>query len=327
MIGTVLLLLGAATQVAPPSFSTGVEFVYVDAFVTDKKGPVTGLAGPDFEVRDNGVLQEVELVAVDSVPLTTLLVLDTSGSVVGGKLERLAAAAHALLERARPGDEAALVSFGQEIRVRVPPTADMRRIAGALASLQAQGGTALYDALYTASLLAPERGCSMIVLFTDGEDNVSVLDLQDLQWVLARSNTVMQVVGIVAAAPRVPVEASPTSSAGGRDADAALITVMEQVTDVARMQLGGKGPRPEESEQQRSLRLLAESTGGRFWLASAPENLLNAFVSMADSMTKRYLLRFEPRGIVREGHHTLAVKLRRRSGTVHCRKTYFVTGR
>ena len=61
----------------------GVEGVYVDVFVTDGNRPVVGLAAADFELRDNGARRPVELVAVESLPLTTFLVLDTSGSVDG----------------------------------------------------------------------------------------------------------------------------------------------------------------------------------------------------------------------------------------------------
>jgi VWFA-related protein len=325
LIGLPLLLM-AATQSAPPSFSAAVESVYVDAFVTDKKGPVTGLGAADFELRDNEVLQSVELVAVESVPLTTLLVLDTSGSVTGGKLERLQTAGYALLQRTRQADQVALLSFGQEIEVRVPATSDVRRVASSLAGLRAQGGTALYDALFAALMLAPEKGRSMVVLFTDGEDNMSVLGLRDVLRVLARANVVVQVVGIVSVARSASRAARPSSSAGGRDQDAAIGRQLEQ-TDMAQRQLGEGGPRFEESEQQRRLRLLAESTGGRFWPATAPESLALAFVSIAESMKTRYLLRFEPRGVAREGRHTLAIRLRRRGGSVHCRKTYFVADR
>jgi hypothetical protein len=113
------LIASASTQAPPPpTFSVGVEGVYVDVFVTDGDHPVLGLAASDFELKDNGVRQPVELVTVESLPLTTFLVLDTSGSVAGEKLLRLQAAGRALLGGMRTGDEACLVTFDQEVKVR-----------------------------------------------------------------------------------------------------------------------------------------------------------------------------------------------------------------
>jgi hypothetical protein len=83
----------AASQVPPlPVFAVGVEGVYADVFVTEGNRPVVGLTASDFELRDNGVRRAVELVAVESLPLTTFLVLDTSGSVDGDNLVQLQAA-------------------------------------------------------------------------------------------------------------------------------------------------------------------------------------------------------------------------------------------
>ncbi len=59
--------------------------VRVDVLVTDGKKPVAGLTGRDFEVRDNGVLQAVEVVDAAEVPLNVVLALDTSGSTAGAR--------------------------------------------------------------------------------------------------------------------------------------------------------------------------------------------------------------------------------------------------
>ena len=99
-------LVAATAQASPPTFTVDVEAVYVDVFVTEANRPVAGLSESDFELRDNGARQHVELVAVESLPLTTFLVLDASGSVGGVKLVQLQAAARALLAGLRPGDEA-----------------------------------------------------------------------------------------------------------------------------------------------------------------------------------------------------------------------------
>jgi hypothetical protein len=79
-----------------------------------------------------------------------------------------------------------------------------------------------------------------------------------------------------------------------------------------------------EAPHVRTLRQLAEVTGGRFWAASAPDRLAEAFLAILEAMKTRYVLRFEPDRVRREGLHQLEVKLTRRKGRVHCRKAYFV---
>jgi VWFA-related protein len=289
-----LAVVAAASAQAPPpqTFNVGVEGVYVDVFVTDGNRPVVGLTAADFELKDNGARQPLELVAVESLPMTTFLVLDTSGSVAGEKLARLQAAARALLGGLRPGDEAALVTFDQEIRLRVPPTSDRARLDRGVGGLLPGGATALHDALYAGTLLASGRGRSLLVLFTDGEDNLSWLGADEVRRVLIESNVLVQAVGIV---PKEETRYAP-----------------------------GPRPRPpSETPHARTLRQLAEATGGRFWAASAPDRLADAFLAILEAMKTRYVLRFEPDRVRREGRHELEVKLVRRKGKVHCRKAYF----
>jgi Ca-activated chloride channel family protein len=289
------LIASASTQAPPPpTFSVGVEGVYVDVFVTDGDHPVLGLAASDFELKDNGVRQPVELVTVESLPLTTFLVLDASGSVDGEKRIQLQAAARALLGGLRPGDKAALLTFGEEIRVRVPPTGDRTRLERAVGGILPGGATALYDALYSGALLASGRGRSLLVLFTDGEDNLSWLDAAQVRQALVESNVLVQAVGIVPTENRPP----PPSARGDRQ--------------------------PPEPPYLQTLRHLAEVTGGRFWAASEPDRLAEAFLAILEAMKTRYVLRFEPDRARGEGLHELEVNLVRRKGKVQSRKAYFV---
>jgi Ca-activated chloride channel family protein len=295
-VSTLAVALAALAVVqarTTPTFTVGVESVYVDAFVTDGDHPVLGLTASDFELKDNGVRQPVELVTVESLPLTTFLVLDASGSVDGEKLLRLQAAARALLAGLRAGDEAALVTFDHEVRVRVPPTEDRARLERAVGGILPGGSTALYDALYSGTLLASGRGRSLLVLFTDGEDNLSWLDAGQVRRVLLESNVLVQAVGIVPTEPALP--------------------------------RGLRSEKPQtEAPYLQTLRHLAEVTGGRFWAASAPDRLAEAFLAIQEAMKTRYVLRFEPGQVRREGLHALEVRLVRRKGKVQSRKAYFV---
>jgi VWFA-related protein len=65
----------AAEAQAPPIFRAGINFVRVDAIITDNKGnPVTDLKAEDFQVTEDGAPQTVEsfkLIKVDEIPETT----------------------------------------------------------------------------------------------------------------------------------------------------------------------------------------------------------------------------------------------------------------
>ena len=85
-----------------------------------------------------------------------------------------------------------------------------------------------------------------------------------------------------------------------------------------------KRPMPPESLQERALRSLAEAAGGRYWQADSPERLRRAFSAIADAMGHRYVLRYEPTGLPREGWHRIDARLRGVKGDVHVRRGYWI---
>ena len=298
VVGGVLATLPApaATQAPapPPVFGVRVEAVYNDAFVTRGGRPVAGLAASDFEVKDNGILQRAELVGVDSLPLQSVLVFDTSGSVVGEKLAALQGAGRAFLEGLRPGDEAGLLAFSEEIRWHARPTTDRAALRRALEGLRGAGATAVRDALYAGLTLPKTQARILVVLFTDGEDNMSWLSEGQLRAAAERSNALVQVVGVR--------------------------------RDVARPYDGTGQPLP-EPDHERALRQIAERTGGRFWEAESPARLSEAFSAIIEAMNSRYVLRYEPQGERRAGWHRIDLRLRGARGDVRSRRGYWVGGR
>lgn len=277
--------LGLAQAPPPPVFGTAVEAVYVDVFVTRNDRPVPGLKATDFELRDNGVRQGLELLSAESRPILAVMVFDTSSSMLGQRLEALRAAGEAFLAGLRPADQAALVGFSEEIAWLAQPTADKAVVRKALGDLRASGKTAVFDALYAGITMSDVELRPLVVLFTDGEDNVSWLGGAQLRTVAERSNALVHVVGW-----------KPWLG----DADA------------------------REPEAEPVLREIAELTGGRFWKADSPARLKEAFGAIADAMGHRYVLRYQFTGGKREGWHRIEVKLKGRSGDVHVRRGYYV---
>jgi VWFA-related protein len=177
-----------------PIFRTGVDVVRVDVLVTEGGRSVSGLTAADFEVTDNGVPQQVEL-ATTAASVKVVLVLDTSGSVAGQKLERLKAACRALFRGIRPQDSAALLTFSERLVLHVRDEGDLTKLEAALVGVRAGGRTAMRDALYAGlSLAAPDTSRTLLILFSDGLDNSSWLPLPTLTDSLRRSMVVVYAV-------------------------------------------------------------------------------------------------------------------------------------
>jgi Ca-activated chloride channel homolog len=166
--------LGAAPQQA--TFSSKLEAVRVDVLVTDRGDVVRDLKPADFEVRDNGVVQTVDLVSFQQIPLNVILALDSSASVSGERLADLQKASHALLDRLTKQDKAALLTFSHIVGVRERLTADIARVRDGLTDVAPAGDTALIDGTYAALMLEESDGArNLLIVFSDGLDTASWL--------------------------------------------------------------------------------------------------------------------------------------------------------
>ena len=102
LVAVALLRSGPALDAQKQSFSSTTLGVRVDVLVTDGRNPVAGLTAADFELRDNGILQTIDVVDSSDVPVNAVLALDTSMSTEGQRQRDLVAAAEALLDGLRP---------------------------------------------------------------------------------------------------------------------------------------------------------------------------------------------------------------------------------
>jgi len=201
------LILGSSTLAAQaPTFSSRVEAVRIDALVTDGRGqPILGLAADDFEVTDSGVLQRVNLVVAEQLPLKVVLALDSSGSVAADDAAQLRTAGHSLIDNLKPGDQAALVTFTTAVSVRARLTSNFVLLRDALdREIGGIGDTSIVDATYAALLLAgADAARGLLILFTDGEDTSSILTSTSVLESARRADAVIYpVVADISAAPR-----------------------------------------------------------------------------------------------------------------------------
>ena len=136
------------TSATPPTFQTRVDLVALTVTVTDTGNQyVRDLGLGDFTVFEDGVAQPVSFFSLSDVPLDLALLIDASASMQP-QMTMVRQAASGLLRTLKPGDRAALVEFRDQIVLGQPMTDDLGRVASALESLSAHGGTSLYNALY-----------------------------------------------------------------------------------------------------------------------------------------------------------------------------------
>ena len=231
----------AATQ-QQSVFKTGVDVVFVDVAVTNRRTPVRGLVSSDFTLTDNGVPQAIDSVSVESMPIDVTLLLDVSGSVEAGVLDGLKRAVDDTSKALSARDRVRLMTFSHEVRQLFP-----YRPGGAPANLKmltAGGATSLYDALAAAMIQARPAGTrQMILVFTDGADSRSFMDAPALQQLGGVSDEVVYfAIGIRRGGADVPHKSQLTdiAAATGGDVttfrvDSAIPTTFRDILDRFRM--------------------------------------------------------------------------------------------
>lgn len=216
--GAMCVLSAAPQQVRFSSRTTGVR---VDVLVMQGNAPVAGLTKADFEVRDNGVVQSVDAVESNDVPINVVLALDTSGSTEGKRLTDLIDAGRALLGGLKREDRAALTTFNQAVAPQVALTADVAAVRSSLDNITAAGPTSLLDGAYVALMTTmPEPGRSLVVICTDGQDTASYLQIDEVTDAAKRSNAVVYAVAS-GGARRGPYLKELTELTGGHLIEAA----------------------------------------------------------------------------------------------------------
>ena len=182
----------SAAAAQQPSFRSGAVGVRVDVLVTEGRKPVIGLSAADFELRDNGVLQSIQLVDAHDIPLNVVLALDTSDSTTGRRHADLMAASAALLDELRDGDQAALTTFSHAVAPLLAPTTDLAAVRKGLQNISTAGRTAVMDALHVAlTQTIAQPGRSLVVVCTDGSDVSSWLRPADVVESARRSSAVI----------------------------------------------------------------------------------------------------------------------------------------
>ncbi len=283
----VAVVLVQTTIVA--QFKSGTMTVPLYVTVTDSQGRlVPDLERDDFEVYDNGRLQQLTFFENKNTPINVVVMLDTSGSMTLA-LDRVKAAAEQFIIRMLPEDTGRVGAFNDKIEFHPQDafTGNRDELIRSLKELDFGYPTRLWDAAdESIRKLEPIEGRRVLLLFTDGADTASRRDRDDVLQFATMREVMVYSVGLV-------TEISPN------------------------------GQR-QRSAPDRGLKKLSEETGGGFYLLKNEDELGPTFTRIAQELHSQYVLGFSP-SVLDGKVHKLEVKLKKRGLEPRARKSYIAS--
>jgi Ca-activated chloride channel family protein len=180
---TVLACLGAmaqeATPAAPalPTFRAEARLVQAYVSIFDKRGnPLPNLTRERFQVLDAGRAQHLAVFEGAEDVLSCALLLDTTGSMAE-YLPALRNAVVHFVDDLRAEESIAVYTFNRTLQLAQKFTTDKKLVKQAVMRTSGAGATRLFDSVAQVSRdLEVRQGKKALVVFTDGDDNASMLN-------------------------------------------------------------------------------------------------------------------------------------------------------
>jgi Ca-activated chloride channel family protein len=284
---TVALLAAASFAVTAqqePTFKATTQIVSVPTTVLDAQGRlVPSLDQDQFAILDNGKPQPIVLFQNETQPFTVVVMLDYSASMTSS-LDLLRAASEQFLLRMLPQDKGQVGAFSDRIEFSGEFTSDRDDLISALRDLQYGNPTRLWDAVdQSIAMLKGIDGRKVVLVFTDGDDTYSKVGF----------GTVLD---------------------HAKDNDVMVYAIGLQSTYF-------NGQRMVRSQPDRSLRKIAEETGGGYFELKKTDELAPTFTRVAQELHSLYTLGFAPSALDGK-EHKLDVRMKQAGMTARARKTY-----
>jgi Ca-activated chloride channel homolog len=324
-------------------FKSGVELVNVNVTVTDRTGRfVPGLTQDDFIVYDDTKPQEVTHFSAERVPVSLGIVLDTSGSMAGEKMESAKEALDRfLLDLLAPEDDVFLMRFGASAELVHDWTIEKQLVSRRLNRISPGGGTAMYDAVADAVPMSQngEHRKKAILIVSDGNDTNSRTGVGELKQMIRDTEVLVYAVGIdgrgetTFGGPRTtpPVARPPArlpfpfpGGGGGRGNPWPQGPTFPGTGGSGRGG-GSWGSGADERVNVSALRELTDDSGGRTEIVRSARDLDPATANIADELSKQYYIGYPAPGH-RDGRwHTIRVELAKPGYTVRSRRGYMAS--
>ena len=250
--------------------------VYVSA--TDTNGNPVGLDPEAIQIHENGELMEPvgiqgggAVVGGEAIPVTTMLVIDISGSMdKNDKIGAAKEAAKAYVSGMRAGDQAGLITYDTQVYTVQPVTSDTAALTEAIDGLKTGSDTAMYNALIEAEkALESVSGRKAIIVMTDGMDN--------------QSNST---------------------------ADDVISSISESGLSISAIGFGDTTATGQEGLDEAGLRALAEGAGGQYAFATDARTLSTLYQQYGQSLQSEYAITYVSPSTLRDGiNRSLTVSL------------------
>ncbi len=267
---------------------SGTQTVALYVTVTDgAKRLVPDLQREDFEIYDNGKLQQLTNFDNQAIPINAVVMLDTSGSMTLA-LDLVKQAAEEFILRLLPADRAKVGAFNDKLEVKpdvgLPFTDNRDQLIRYLSDLDFGYPTRLYDAVdFSITQLEPIEGRKVVLVFTDGEDTASRLN------------------------------------SGAVTERARSLEVMVYSVGLENEYFNGN--QRVRTSPDRGLRRLSEETGGGFFNLKKKDELGPTFTRIAQELHSQYVMGFTPETL--DGKvHKLEVRVKKPGLTARARKSY-----
>jgi VWFA-related protein len=324
-------------QEEPPGFrfKSGVELINVTATVSDASGRfVPGLHQEDFIVYEDDQPVTVTHFNSERVPVSLGIVVDTSGSMAGQKIEAARTALDRFLfELLDRDDEIFLYRFASVPMLLQGWTRDRNLLTRAINRLDANGGTSMYDAVSDALPLAQQgqNRKKAVLIISDGNDTNSSAGVREVKAQIRESEVMVYAIGIDGQGdatstrsqppPRMPMPV-PYPFPGRRPGSSGGWP--------RRPPTGGGGggtgwPRASASDDRvnvSALRDMTDDSGGRTEIIRDARDLNPATANIADELSKQYYLGYPSSGKKDGRWHSIRVELKNRSYRVRARRGY-----
>ena len=266
-----------------------VELINVLFTVTDRKGKlVTDLEKSDLKLYEDNKTQTITNFSRETdLPLTIALVVDTSTSIRDRFKFEQEAAIDFLYRTLRPKkDRAFLITFDSAIELVQDYTDNPEILSRAIRQIRPGGGTKMLDAIYLTcqEKLKSETGRKILILISDGDDNLSLETLVSVLEIAQKSD--------------VTIFAISTNSSGF---------------------FGLTAPKAD-----RNLKRLAEETGGRAFFPFKAEDLSSSFQDIGAELRSQYSLAYRSSNVARDGSfRSIKIETERKNLKVKSRKGYY----
>ena len=287
------IFVATALTLAQPAqeqtIKVDVDLVNLYLTVCTHRGKLVSNLGPqNFSVFEDGQRQSITHFSRESdVPLTIVLLIDTSGSVWDKIRFEKEAAANFLSAVVRPArDKAAIVTFDHVFELLHDYTDDPAVLSAAVRRIHVGGGTRLYDALYFViqeKLSGPEER-KVVVVITDGDDKSSRRSPQEVVELAHRNDVSIYAISMNA--------------------------------------LGQKKESAVRSDEV--LRVLATETGGMGLFPTKLDKLSSNFQRIADELRSQYTIGYRSTNEKRDGtFRKIQIELNKPQYSIRTRPGYF----